>query len=563
VIVPQKRSVLPAWSKPLRRCQLEPCQDWVARGNPKDYLAEITPGGGKTTMAARLSYGALRQGLVDKIAFICPATNLRKQVAASFASDGLHLDYRFDNSEPYLSPEMHGIVVTYQQVAARPLIYRDLCRRYRLFVNLDEIHHVGEDARWGDGIQTGFVLAQHRLGLSGTPFRRGNSKIAFVSYDRFGNAIADYRYTYREALRDSVVRKIVFIVFEGQAKWVSGDGKAMVADFSSKLSRAHRSELLRTHLLHENNRDVLAQAHETLMHVRRTSQPNAGGFVIAMNRRHAMVIAERIRDITGVMPPVVISQEREKDDEDSDLPPLVLPDIDPALEIEKFAEGTAPWIVAVAMIAEGVDIRRLRVGVYFTNKRAALFGAQAFGRVARSDPRYPGESYFFIPGDRDIVELAEGMVDDIAAVEQQRRRRKSDEEHVDGEDATRPPREKRESSFAPLSAAPVIERGIHGAVPETSSDAPAIALAPNEPPAPAVQAQPPMLLADHKHELKRELLRGVARVAKLFDVSHQNIHATLKVRCGSTLARASIAQLEKRKKVVDKWLQQKRYDGFR
>ena len=45
-----------------------------------------------------------------------------------------------------------------------------------------------------------------------------------------------------------------------------------------------------------------------------------------------------------------------------------------------------PWIVAVRMVSEGVDIPRLRVGVYATTTTTELFFRQAVGRFVRWTP---------------------------------------------------------------------------------------------------------------------------------------------------------------------------------
>ena len=45
------------------------------------------------------------------------------------------------------------------------------------------------------------------------------------------------------------------------------------------------------------------------------------------------------------------------------------------------AESDDPWIVAVRMVSEGVDIPRLAGGVYATNTLTDLFFRQAVGRL--------------------------------------------------------------------------------------------------------------------------------------------------------------------------------------
>jgi superfamily II DNA or RNA helicase len=68
--------------------------------------------------------------------------------------------------------------------------------------------------------------------------------------------------------------------------------------------------------------------------------------------------------------------------------------------IAAFATSDAPWLVAVRMVSEGVDIPRLRVGVYATTTTTELFFRQAVGRLVRWTVGVPNQrSYLFIPDD--------------------------------------------------------------------------------------------------------------------------------------------------------------------
>ena len=58
-----------------------------------------------------------------------------------------------------------------------------------------------------------------------------------------------------------------------------------------------------------------------------------------------------------------------------------------------------PWIVAVNMVSEGVDIPRLRVGVYATAAKTPLIFRQIVGRFVRTIPGRPAEpSWLYLPG---------------------------------------------------------------------------------------------------------------------------------------------------------------------
>ena len=67
------------------------------------------------------------------------------------------------------------------------------------------------------------------------------------------------------------------------------------------------------------------------------------------------------------------------------------------------------------MVSEGVDIPRLRVGVYATPARTELFFRQVVGRFVRRTPQPRRQmSYLLMPADPDLKLLA-------AQVEEERR----------------------------------------------------------------------------------------------------------------------------------------------
>ena len=71
-----------------------------------------------------------------------------------------------------------------------------------------------------------------------------------------------------------------------------------------------------------------------------------------------------------------------------------------AAKLAAFTGSTDPWIVAVNMVSEGVDIPRLRVGVYATAAKTPLIFRQIVGRFVRTLPRRPAEpSWLYVPAD--------------------------------------------------------------------------------------------------------------------------------------------------------------------
>jgi superfamily II DNA or RNA helicase len=309
---------------------------------------------------------------------------------------------------------------------------------------LDEIHHAGESRSWGDGVRFAFEPAARRLCLSGTPFRSDQSVIPFVRYD--GDlAHPDYEYGYGEALADQgVVRPVYFPRIGGQMEWSAPDGVAYAATFDDKLTRDLSGQRLRTALAAEGEwlPAVLAKAHAQLTHLR-GRDPRAAGLVIAVDQDHARAIAAIMQERLGVTPMVATSD-----------------DPSASRKISAFSDSAAPWIVAVRMVSEGVDIPRLRVGVYATNTITELFFRQAVGRLVRwTGGTRQQPAYMFIPDDLRLRTFALGIA------EQRRhslRKREDDERPFERPPAEAPEpgaEEEQLNLFEVISAVPLDENG--------------------------------------------------------------------------------------------------------
>jgi superfamily II DNA or RNA helicase len=356
--------------------------DRFASGESPDFLAVATPGAGKTTFAlacARFALAAERRRLV----VVAPTSHLKVQWALAAHRLGLELDCDWTPTGG-IARDVHGIVTTYQQVATG-----DTAKRLRgiaadAFVILDEIHHAGDERAWGDATRQAFELAARRLCLSGTPFRSDTASIPFVRYDD-GEAKPDHEYGYADALRDGgVVRPVYFPRIDGHMEWSAPDGEVLSATFQDELDRVGAAQRLRTALSLDGDwlPAVLAQAHERLTEMRAT-HPDAGGLVIAIDQQHAHGIAELLRRRVGTAAEVVTSD-----------------DPTASRRIAAFGSNDSPWLVAVRMVSEGVDIPRLRVGVYATNTSTELFFRQAVGRFVRwQQGRSPQRAYVYLPDD--------------------------------------------------------------------------------------------------------------------------------------------------------------------
>ncbi|WP_227981026.1 DEAD/DEAH box helicase [Nocardia spumae] len=361
---------------------------------PRDFLAVATPGAGKTTFALRLATELLTDRTVDQITVVAPTEHLKHQWSAAAARLGIALDSNFSNSTGGTSGDFHGVVVTYAQVASHPFKHRVRTENRRTLVILDEIHHAGDAKSWGDATAEAFGDATRRLALTGTPFRSDDSQIPFVNYEPdesgFPRSSADYTYGYSEALADGVVRPVVFLAYSGEAQWRDSAGEEYTARLGEPLSAEQTARAWRTALDPAGDwmSKVLSAADTRLRQLRATGMPDAGGLVIATDQEKARDYAELLEHISGSKPAVVLSDDPSSSD-----------------RIGEFSKSTDPWMVAVRMVSEGVDVPRLAVGVYATSASTPLYFAQAIGRFVRA--RRTGETAsVFLPSVPVLLDLA-------------------------------------------------------------------------------------------------------------------------------------------------------------
>jgi superfamily II DNA or RNA helicase len=355
------------------------------------FLASATPAAGKTTFGLHIAHRMLSAGFVSRVVVAGPTTHICRQWAADAARYGIDLEPNRPNADGPESTDFHGVAVTYQTIASGPETHQRAAGRRPTLLLADEPHHMGDLAAWGLQTRRAFDGARFRLLLSGTPFRSDNSAIPWVTYDEDGLSRADYVYGYPQALVDRVCRPITFLPYDGEMEWLS-DGRLRSADFDLVLPAVESARRLRTALLPEGEwmGEVLRDGDARLSEVRADGHPEAGGLVIASDQDHARAIAARLESISGERPELVMSDEPGA-----------------SRRIADFASSDRRWLVSVLMVSEGVDIPRLRVGVYATAARTELFFRQVVGRFIRTTPQPRRQmSYLLMPADPRLKALA-------------------------------------------------------------------------------------------------------------------------------------------------------------
>src|ERR671921_974939 len=304
----------PLDSPSLRAWQRKALVEYLRRRSD-DFMAVATPGAGKTTFALRIAAELLADRTVEAVTVVCPTEHLKTQWAAAAARVGIQLDASFRNADVHSSRDFHGAVLTYAQVGMAPAVHRRRTMTRNTFVILDEIHHAGDSRTWGDGVRSAFEPAVRRLMLTGTPFRSDENPIPFVTYERGGDGLqrsrADSVYGYADALRDGVVRPVLFMAYSGETRWRTNAGDELAARLGEPMTKDLVAQAWRTALDHRGDwmPQVLRAADARLSRLRSHGMTDAGGLVIEIGRASCRAYAKLLDTITGEQPVVVLSDD--------------------------------------------------------------------------------------------------------------------------------------------------------------------------------------------------------------------------------------------------------------
>jgi len=408
-----------------------------------DFLCVACPGAGKTKAAGFIARDLLASGEIERLFIVVPSGPLRMQWHRALAELGVLVDGSTMNdpdrkeSRATAVGEMdriqgqptQGWVVTYQSLAMAPDLHRILNSRRRTLAILDEVHHLRIGGSWGNSADHALGPCVRRLSLSGTPFRSDGARIPFVEYDsegwsRYADQIArdgtvtiyprGFDYSYGAALSDkpSPVRSALFETFDGDAAWMEyGREDAQEARISDPTLNKVRRQKANKHALNaagEWLRGALVAADRRLSMVREEGDTTAKGLVVCQDTDHAREVFDVLRRVTG-RGQVVLAVSRDYSGEDTAAEARTI--------IEGFGSSSTRWLVAVAMVSEGVDIPQLRVGVYATTVRATLFFRQVLGRFVRWRDDLPEDvdqtAYLFIGKDPDLVAMADKVQQEV------------------------------------------------------------------------------------------------------------------------------------------------------
>jgi superfamily II DNA or RNA helicase len=511
------------------RAWQERALEQLAHWQDGPFLISAAPGAGKTRPALELARALLSQHAARRVVVLCPTTPLTRQWAAAAASLGVQLQPDARAANP--SRDFDGVAITYARVSADPRGWSAKVSPDTLVI-VDEAHHLGEDLAWGESFQRAFAAARRWLLLSGTPFRSDATSIPGVRYDREGLVVPHVSYTYAEAVADGVCRPVAFVTFDGTLSWRSGED-VVESSFETVLSVREAARRYRTAIsaeLPEGLARIVREADAKLRAVRSGGHRDAGGLAVAADAGHARQLAKLLHEVTGRAPVVVLHT-----------------DADAARKLADFRASREPWIVAVNMVSEGVDIPRLRVGVYASAAKTALIFRQIVGRFVRTSPNMPAEpSWLYLPAEQTLRSHASEIESEL------RHALRDVEPREDLEQA--PERRQSEQSpsaeFVPLSAEFAAQMTLFGAPQRAPSSPPAEAASLDLESASNTSVLPlepvTMPVFERRADLRRERTHLVAELHRRDGRSHREINSWVNRVVGlERVEQASIEQLER------------------
>ena len=493
------------------------------------FLLSAAPGAGKTRPALELARRQLSSGTAGSVVVACPTGPLTRQWARAASRLGVELEV--DAASPRPPRGFDGVAVTYARIAKAPGRWQRAATA-RTLVIADEAHHLGEELAWGEAFARAFGGCERWLLLSGTPFRSDAAPIPGVRYNAHGLAEPDISYSYADAVLDGICRPVSFVAYDGTLSWRSGDD-VIESSFETVLSAREAGRRYRTAIsteLPDGLPRILREADARLKALRADGHPDAGGLVIAADSSHARRVAAVLRQETRQRALVVLHTEPRA-----------------AEKLAAFTNARDPWIVAVNMVSEGVDIPRLRVGVYASAAKTSLVFRQIVGRFVRTIPERPAEpSWLYIPADRILRDHAAGVQQELRHA-----LRPTQDEYPDEFDrADRLESERGETLlFEPLTADVTPQMTLFGtpAPPGASAAVRPARLASHQVPDPHPESQSHRIPAfERRARLRNERHRLVSEITRRDGSTHREINAWVNRKLGiASVEHATLDDLER------------------
>ena len=365
-------------------------------------LVAACPGAGKTFFTGSLIRVVFRDDKIKLAIIVAPTTNIQWLWVDELESLGLkvnaatnpNLDYRRRESNNSMTDGWQVIVLTYAQLARdAELIVETARRAEKTLLCGDEIHHADDDKKYGESIGKVADHCVHTLALSGTPFNSEGGALALCDFDDdvddsgkpIRRTLPTYSYSYGQAITDCACRKVEFIKVYGRGKstyrsLLNQQLIKRIIDLAAENKSDTLSALLDPHGVFME--ECAIQAIKSLVDLRAAGDMRAAMLVVAKDKKHGAALTQLLERISKERGQKFFIQQ-------------IYNDTPRAHErVENLVADTTDIVVSVRMISEGVNVKRLRVGMYATDWMTRMFFIQFVGRFVRHEDRLDKDSQF-------------------------------------------------------------------------------------------------------------------------------------------------------------------------
>jgi len=358
----------------------------------RHFLINAAPGAGKTICASVIAKKLIETGQIDRVIVIAPRSEVVRQWGEEYKYvTGRHMT-KVTGSDGDVSDFGLDLCATWAAIQSLQDAFQAVCKTARTLVICDEHHHAAVEAAWGSDANGAFTSARYVLVLTGTPIRSDGRETVWFAFDDEG-AIdhpegGTFTLSYGEAVELNYCRPITFHRHEGRFSVrlsetedipVSGGSQVVLQPELKRVKGLQQAldyyRLVCTpkYLADGETPDINSYQASMIdwgiskLDDIRDNLPSAGGLIIAPSIGVAEYMASLLELIDGKKPILVHSQSPNAES-----------------RIAAFKNSNKRWLVSVAMISEGVDIKRLRILLYLPNAKTELAFRQAMGRVVRT-----------------------------------------------------------------------------------------------------------------------------------------------------------------------------------
>jgi superfamily II DNA or RNA helicase len=542
---------------------------------PKRFIANVTPGSGKTLASLAAADALLEAGFIDTVIHLSPRLNLAHQMeddSKDFIQSPLRkvlnrVEHRL-NEPPLVRPPASGYATTYASVMSNVVLHLQTVRGKKYLLICDELQQLGVDydgensTKSADAVKE---LAQNAfmvIGMTGTPYRADDSRLLFADYsDPDENGMiqlqADVQATYRMGVVEGYLRKFEFHLYDGGTDWnnLGVVERLEISEMDKGLWRVLQEP--------EFWKPLVDQFVEIANEQRRITHTGLKDLIAARNQKQAGEIQEYLNKRHHIKALKAVSDDGAEAHE----------------ALRQFKYGKHTTLVTVNMAYVGYDCPAIAHILPLTAYRAGGYLSQLTARGLRVWRDIPAENqtcYMIAPNDPSMARFVEVLRNESALglMDRQRRAAEQDKERAEqmnlgyaestylGDMIAKGYHPEGDAVGQEFTYIEAIRREMNIATPATQLNAfmKAVNAAPqaNQPTTPAN----PMPLTEREKEMKAraELSKLVNSYSYAADMEPNEVWFALTRTDGKKNPQRSLSELHRCIEIVQTWIEKERHD---